>query len=109
VTWLCIAAGLVVLALFVRVELRVEHPLIDVRIFADRGFSFDNAALFLLCVCFVPLFFFASVYAQAVLHDSAAKAGVYLLIFFLGFATGTQIGGRILDRRGARGPVVVGA
>jgi EmrB/QacA subfamily drug resistance transporter len=108
-TWLCIAAGLAILALFVRVELRVPEPLIDVRIFASRGFSFDNAALFLLCVCFVPLFFFASVYAQAVLHDTAAEAGLYLLIFFLGFAAGTQIGGRLLDVRGARGPVVVGS
>jgi EmrB/QacA subfamily drug resistance transporter len=108
-TWLCIVAGLAVLAVFVRVELRVEHPLLDVRIFAHRGFSYDNAALFLLCICFVPLFFFASVYAQAVLHDTAAEAGLYLLIFFLGFATGTQIGGRVLDARGARGPVVAGS
>ena len=34
--------------------------------------------------------------------------GLYLLYFFLGFVVASQIGGRILDRRGAKRPVVVG-
>ena len=97
------------LGAFVRVELRVPAPLIEVRIFADRGFAADNRVLFLLRVCFVPLFFFASVYAQAVLHDSAANAGLYLGIFFLGFATSSQVGGRILDARDARPAAIAGS
>jgi EmrB/QacA subfamily drug resistance transporter len=107
-TWGCIAAGALLLLAFVLVELRVESPLIEVRIFADRGFSVDNVVLFLLCLCFVPLFFFASIYSQIVLGDDAAKAGLYILIFFAGFATASQVGGRILDRRGARPAVLVG-
>jgi EmrB/QacA subfamily drug resistance transporter len=105
----CIVAGLGLLVTFVRVELRVPAPLIEMRIFADRGFAADNLVLFLLCACFVPLFFFASVYAQAVLHDSAANTGLYLGIFFLGFATSSQFGGRILDARGARPAAIAGS
>jgi EmrB/QacA subfamily drug resistance transporter len=108
-TWACIVAGAVLLAAFVRFELRVPAPLIEMRIFGDRGFAADNLVLFLLCACFVPLFFFASVYAQAVLHDSAADTGLYLGIFFLGFATSSQIGGRILDARGARPAAIAGS
>jgi EmrB/QacA subfamily drug resistance transporter len=107
-TWGCIAVGLVLVVAFVLVELRVESPLIEVRIFGDYGFAADNVVLFLLCACFVPLFFFASIYSQIVLGDSAADAGLYILIFFAGFATASQLGGRILDRRGARPAVLAG-
>jgi EmrB/QacA subfamily drug resistance transporter len=108
VTWGCIAAGLALLVAFVAYELRVANPLIRVRIFADRGFAVDNAVLFFLSIVFVPLFFFASLYAQLALGQSASEAGLYLLIFFAGFATSAQLGGRILDSRGARPAVVPG-
>jgi len=107
-TWLCIAAGIVLLGAFVRFELRAEHPLIQLRIFADRGFRVDNAVLLLMSACFVPLFFFGSVYSQIGLGYDASNAGLYFLIFFGGFAAASQLGGRLLDSRGARIPVVVG-
>lgn len=57
---------------------------------------------------FIPVFFFASEYAQIALGKSAQQAGLYLLYFFLGFAVTSQIGGRMLDRVGAKRPVVLG-
>ncbi len=62
-----------------------------------------------MSIVFVPFFFFASVYAQVSLGKSASNAGVYLLYFFIGFVIAAQIGGRILDRRGARPAVVLGS
>jgi EmrB/QacA subfamily drug resistance transporter len=108
-TWACIVAGVALLVAFVRVELRVSDPLIELRIFAHSGFAADNAVLFLVSACFVPLFFFASVYAQIVLGYDAGKTGLYMLVIFAGFASGSQVGGRILDRRGARPAVVYGS
>ncbi len=108
ITWVCIAAGLALLAAFVAYELRIENPLIQVRTFADRAFAVDNAVLFLLMIPFVPLFFFASMYAQVALGESASETGLYLLIFFAGFALASQWGGRILNRVGARRSVVLG-
>ena len=61
-----------------------------------------------MMIAFVPLFFFASMYAQISLGESASEAGLYLLIFFAGFATASQWGGRILDAAGARPAVVLG-
>ena len=55
-----------------------------------------------MSVVFVPFFFFASVYAQAALGENASNAGFYIMYFFLGFVITAQIGGRILDKRGAR-------
>src|ERR1700728_529924 len=57
---------------------------------------------------FIPVFFFASEYAQIALHDTASKAGIFLLYFFIGFVVAAQIGGRILDREGAKRAVVLG-
>ena len=107
-TWLCIGGGLALLAVFAVLELRTREPLMPVRLFGDRGFAVDNAVLFLLSAAFVPLFFFASLYAQLSLGQSASETGLYLLIFFAGFGTVSQYGGRILDKRGARASVVPG-
>ena len=106
--WLCIIAGLIVLAIFVRVEARTEYPLIRVTIFRDRAFVVDNAVLFLSMIAFVPVFFFASVYSQVSLNYSSSNAGIYLLVFFAGFAPAAQIGGRMLDSGGAKRPMVIG-
>jgi EmrB/QacA subfamily drug resistance transporter len=107
-TWGCIAVGLGILAAFVLYELRTENPLLRLTIFKDKAFAVDNVILFLLMIPFVPLFFFASMYAQISLGESASETGLYLLIFFAGFATASQWGGRILDRVGARPAIVIG-
>jgi EmrB/QacA subfamily drug resistance transporter len=108
-TWACLAAGLALLAVFVRFELGHPTPLIDVGIFAHRAFSADNVVMGLAYACFLPLFFFASVYAQVVLGYDAGKTGLYILVVFVGFAGATQVGGRILDRRGARPAAILGS
>lgn len=107
-TWFCIAAGLLILAAFVRYELQVENPLLRLSVFRDRAFAVDNVVLFFLMIPFVPLFFFASMYAQISLGESASETGLYLLIFFAGFATASQWGGKVLDKVGARPSVVLG-
>jgi EmrB/QacA subfamily drug resistance transporter len=108
-TWACIAGGLLLLTVFVAFELRQRYPLIEVRIFAHRGFSADNVVMGLVYACFLPLFFFASVYAQVVLGYNAGKTGLYILVIFIGFAVATQLGGRMLDRRGARPAAIIGS
>jgi MFS family permease len=80
----------------------------QVDIFRIRAFAAENMVLFITMLVFVPVFFFASEYAQIALGKTAQQAGLYLLYFFLGFVVMSQIGGRILDRRGAKRPVVIG-
>ena len=108
-TWGSIVAGLVLGAVFVMTELRTETPLLNLRIFRDRGFAADNIVLAAMSVVFVPFFFFASVYAQAALGENATNAGFYIMYFFIGFVITAQIGGRILDKRGARPSIVLGS
>jgi EmrB/QacA subfamily drug resistance transporter len=108
VIWLSIVGGLALLVVFVLVEARTESPLIDVRIFKIRPFFVENVVLGIAMLAFVPVFFYASEYAQISLAKSASGASLVLLYFFLGFVTAAQIGGRMLDRIGAKRPVVIG-
>jgi len=103
-----IVVGLVLIVAFVFAELATEHPLMQVRIFKGRGFQADALVLFLISIAFVPMFLFASMYAQISLSFSASQAGLYIGIFFLGFVSAAQLGGRILDARGAKASVLIG-
>ncbi len=107
-TWICIVGGLAILVIFVLVELRTKSPLIQVSIFRIRAFTAENLVLLIAMMAFIPVFFFASEYAQIALHKTASQAGLFLLFFFLGFVVAAQIGGRILDREGAKRAVVIG-
>ncbi len=105
---LCIAAGVLLLALFVVVERRTENPLMQVGIFSVRAFAVENAVLGISMLVFIPVFFFASEYGQISLGRAPTQASLIILYFFIGFVVTAQIGGRLLDRRGAKRPVVLG-
>ena len=110
-SWMTIGSivlGTALIAIFVMRELKVVNPLLRVRIFTDRAFASQSVVLFLLSFGFIPLFFFTSTYAQLSLGESPQNAGLYILTFFIGFAIAAQVGGRILDRVGARPAVVAG-
>jgi MFS family permease len=59
-------------------------------------------------MAFIPVFFFASIYGQVALGEKATTASLLILYFFLGFVVAAQVGGRMLDRIGAKRPVVLG-
>jgi MFS family permease len=107
-TWGSIIVGLGLLVGFFLYELKAAPPLIQVRIFRVRAFLVENIVLFIIMIVFVPVFFFASMYSQISLGFTSSNAGLYLLCFFSGFAPAAQIGGRILDARGAKPAVVLG-
>jgi hypothetical protein len=63
----CIAGGVVLLVIFSIVERRTSEPLINVEIFRIRPFLVENLVLGVAMLTFVPIFFFASEYAQIAL------------------------------------------
>ena len=103
-----IAAGVVLLAVFFVVERRTESPLINVRIFENRTFLVENVILGIAMMAFIPVFFFAAIYGQIALAEKATESSLLILYFFIGFVICAQIGGRMLDRIGAKRPVVLG-
>jgi EmrB/QacA subfamily drug resistance transporter len=107
-TGACVAVGAAILVVFSRVERRTASPLMQLSIFAIRTFLVENLVLFTAMLVFVPVFFFGSEYAQISLGKTPSQAGLVLLYFFIGFVIAAQIGGRMLDRVGAKRPVVLG-
>ena len=106
--WACIAGGVALIAVFAVVEGHTPSPLMNVSIFRVRAFLVENLVLGVSMIVFIPVFFFASEYAQISLGKSPSEASLVLLYFFLGFVVAAQIGGRMLDRIGAKWPVVLG-
>jgi len=98
----------ILLVVFFMVERRTESPLINVRIFENRTFTVENIILGAASMAFIPVFFFAALYGQIALAQKATTASLLILYFFLGFVVCAQIGGRMLDRIGAKRPVVLG-
>jgi EmrB/QacA subfamily drug resistance transporter len=103
-----IAVGALLLVVFYFVEAGTASPLIEVSIFRIRPFLVENLVLGITMLVFIPVFFFASEYAQISLGKTPSQAGLVLLYFFIGFVVAAQIGGRMLDRVGAKRPVVIG-
>jgi EmrB/QacA subfamily drug resistance transporter len=109
VIWASIAAGVILLVVFFMVEARTTSPLINVAIFENRAFLVENIILGVAMMAFIPVFFFAALYGQLALAEQATTASLLILYFFLGFVVAAQIGGRMLDRIGAKRPVVLGS
>ena len=64
---LSLAAAVILLALFVLIERRSSHPLLPMRVLADRNRS--GAYLIMLCIgtAMFGLFFFLTLFVQTVL------------------------------------------
>jgi EmrB/QacA subfamily drug resistance transporter len=71
--------GIVASVAFVLYELRVDHPLLDPRLFKLRGFGTGSAGIFLLFLAMFGFFLVAMQYMQLILGYSPLKAAVGLL------------------------------
>jgi EmrB/QacA subfamily drug resistance transporter len=102
------AIGVVLIAVFVAHALRAPHPLIDVRLFADRTFSSAGATVFVFVgVIFAAMFLFP-LYEQSLRGQDALHAGLLIAPQGLGAMFAMPIGGRLGDRFGPRQLVLAG-
>ncbi len=93
------AAAVVLLALFVVVERRVEAPLLPLRVVLDRNRGGAYLALGMAVVGMFGLFLFLTYYLQVVLEYSPVVSGVAFLPMVAGMMTGsTQVGARLMNR-----------
>jgi EmrB/QacA subfamily drug resistance transporter len=103
-----LAAGVDVLALFVVIELRTEHPLLNVRVF--RYWPFVNSLL-LIAILYVGLFavlFYIPLYLQEGQNLTPMHTGLTVLPQALVMAVMMPTAGRIYDKIGPRVPAISG-
>jgi MFS transporter, DHA2 family, multidrug resistance protein len=102
-----IVVGLVVGTLFVRRQLSLADPVIDLRLFRIPAFSASLAVNFLTIFVAVGYFLFVAQYLQLVIGLSPLEAGLWSVPSAVGFVVGSQLAPRIV--RLARPAFVMGA
>ncbi|WP_432015092.1 MFS transporter [Streptomyces cucumeris] len=96
--WGPIIAGLVLLAAFVRVELRRRQPSFDPRLLAQRMFGGGNAALGLLLFAMTAASFYGAFYLQGARGFSPLEAGLAFSPAAFGSIVGAPLGVRLARR-----------
>ena len=103
-----LAAGVVCIVLFVRVELRARQPLIDFALFRRRNFLAANISQLLAGGVELGLGFLLPYYLLLVIGVGPTLAGVALIPGTLPIIAAGPLAGRLYDRRGGRLPLVAG-
>lgn len=99
--------GAAALTLFVRRQLRLETPLLDVRLFRDRRFTAAVTASLISLVGLSGVIFVVSQYLQLVRGYEPLQAGLAELPAFAGSVAGGLLTARIARRYGARKALTV--
>jgi DHA2 family multidrug resistance protein-like MFS transporter len=101
-----IAIGWIVGALFVRRQLTLADPMVDLRLFRIPAFSASLAVNFLTIFVAVGYFLFVAQFLQLVVGLSPLEAGLWSVPSAVGFIVGSQLAPRIV--RAARPAYVMG-
>ena len=97
-----VGLGATLLALFVRIETRVRHPMIALSLFGHPVFAAANLAKVACYLSLMAAMFLTPFYAQRALGLSAAQAGLAMLPFSVAHAIGSLVMGPLSDRIGSR-------
>lgn len=102
------AAAVLLLAAFALWELRAEHPMVDMRIFAVRTFTVAGAILGVTFFALSGLLFVLTQYLQLVHGYSPLKAGLGAVPFALAMAATAGTSALVTARVGTRAAVAGG-
>ncbi len=108
ITMALLAGSVLLLALFVRTELRTAHPLLPLRVVLDRNRGGSFLTSLLVGSAMLGTFLFLTYFFQATLHYPALKTGFAFLPFSGGIIMGAGVASRLLPRIGPRALMVTG-
>ena len=102
-------ASAVLLAAFVYVELRIEHPIFSLALLGRRVVAASTIASLMIGVVVLGLSTYVPIYAQNVLGFGALLAGLALAALTIGWPAAASQAGRIYLRWGFRVTSTIGA
>jgi EmrB/QacA subfamily drug resistance transporter len=103
-----LVVGALLMVAFVMHALHVKAPLIDLRLFKNRGFSAASVTGFVLGATVFGAMFLLPLYYQVVRGQSPLKAGLLMAPQGIGAMISMPLAGRITDRVGAYRVVPIG-
>ncbi len=96
------AAALVLLAVFVLIQTRTTHPMMPLRLFADRNRAGSYAAMLVIGAGMFATFYFLTLYMQLIHGYSPVKTGLAYLPFSFGMAISAALGSQLVTRLAPR-------
>lgn len=93
---------------FVTIEQASHHPMLDIRLFADRRFSAASASVTVTFFSLAGFIFLVTQYFQVLRGFSPLDTGLRILPVALSIAIGSVCGGMLAPRIGTRTVVVAG-
>jgi len=100
--------GTFALAAFVTWELRIDHPMLDIRLFKHRGFTAVNITALLFSFGMFGAIFFLTQFLQTVQHFSPLQAGIRVLPWTAITMVLAPVVGQLAERWGGKPLVVTG-
>ncbi len=99
--------GAAMLALFIVVETRAVEPLLPLKLFRIRTFTFANLASFAVAIAMFGAIFYIPVYAQGVDGVSAAESGLITMPLMLAMVLTGMLSGLLVTRTGKYKPIIL--
>jgi MFS family permease len=90
------------------IELQVEHPLLDVRVFLNRTFLTSVVLVAVMFVSLSAMIFYVPLFLQNVQGYTPSHTGLILLPQVVVLVICMPLGGRLFDLIGARWPALAG-
>ncbi|GAA3808523.1 MFS transporter [Sphaerisporangium flaviroseum] len=103
-----LVAGIGLLAWFTARQRRLAHPLLDIGLFAQRGFAIGVLCVLLAVFALVGLELMLAQYLQLVLGDSPLQAGIRMLPLMVAAIAGGLCAAHLLQRLGLRATMAGG-
>src|SRR5262245_1816139 len=97
---LVIAAGVLILAGFVAVELRAKEPIFSLGLFRNSIFAVATSAALVIGACRLTVTIYIPVFLQGVIGTSATNSGVVLITFMLAWIASGIVAGQTVTRTG---------
>jgi MFS family permease len=93
-----LAAGVVMLVVFAVIESRVDHPLLPVRVFANRTRATSFLVMMVVPAAMFAMFYFLSLFIQLVVGYSPLHTGFSFLPFSVGIVIGAGVSSNLVNR-----------
>ena len=98
----------VLVGIFVTLERRAEHPMLDVRLFTDRRFSAASGAVMITFFSLAGFIFLITQYFQLVRGYSPLSTGSRIIPVAVSIAVASVLGGLLAPRLGTKSVVTTG-
>ncbi len=94
----CLIGAAVLMAIFITIQVRTRHPMLDLNLFRNPAFNGVSAVAFCLSGGMFALFLYITIYFQGVLDYSPLEAGLrFLPLTVLGFVA-SPVAGALSNR-----------